>query len=348
MKPLYYQYAASRLLHWLGISRTPASWVARLSLILLCALPLIGMQYAISWGVAALLLGTFILLIKSQLRQIRLDYRDDIEHQVLIIGVGETTGLMTAIPEHIRGQRISYEIPQPLRALHHLLSVEERICEALHCQPPAGVRVVYAGQAPSPVAFLLGFYLGYTRIDAIMESQPASANPAQSWRLLDALDDGQRFETLGLELLQAGTPEATIVMTCGDVDALVQGLALDHPLIHMVLPGSASTLMSASKQICLANQFGAVLHALADHGVKTVHLRYAGPHSLLFNLGREYRRSHQLTMVLYAHEDGVAADWGIRIPASAREVAEIISADDELQSWSPAPFQERQACRLAS
>lgn len=350
MKPAFFKYALGQLLHGLVICRKPDSWMARLAFLLLCGLLagwiMLGMQSAIAWVFATLVLGVLILLAQSRLQQIRRDFREDIEHQVFIIGVGDTRGLLTAIPAHIRGQRVSYELPQPVLALRLLLGVEQRVTEAQHGQPATAIKVVYAGQAPSPIAFLMGFYLGYSRIDAIMESAPMQP---QAWQLLDALDDGVRFETRGLEQLKTGMPEVTLIMraheSATNEQTLAQSawLAPQHPVITMTLTGPAQACLSASKQICLANQFGAVLQALADHGVAAVHVHYAGPHSLLFNLGRQYRRLPQLTLLVYQSERCAEDSWGLRMPANANTLAELISAETNTreQAWPSSPPQVR-------
>lgn len=325
----YLKYALGRLLHGLVISRKPGSWLARLAFLLVAALLtgwiILGMQSAIAWVFATLVLVVLVLLAQSSLRQIRSDYRDDVEHQVLVIGVGDTPGLMSAIPSHIRGQRISYEVQHPLAALKQLLKVEQWVAEALHCQSPAAIKVVYAGNARSPVAFLMGFYLGHIRIDAIMDSVANSHN----WQLLDGGDDAARFEVQGLQQLATGVSDVTVIMRCEDdmSDASsTAGIDDEYPVLTLQLNGAASSLMSSSKQNCLANQFGALLQTLADHGVATVHMHYAGPHSLLFNLGRQYRHSPLPVLIVYAQEPEPEDSWGLRIPSSAHEPAEIVSS----------------------
>lgn len=337
MNILYIKYALGRVLSDLLFCRKADSWMVRLALLLITALLagwiILGMQSAIAWVFASLVLAVLLLLAQSSLRQIRKDFEEDIEQQVLVIGVGDTKGLITAVPAHIRGQRVSYELPHPTRSLNHLMSVEQKINEALHYQSSAGVKVIYAGQAPLPIAFLMGFYLGNTRIDAIMDKTASHG----SWQLLDALDDGAGFETHGLEQLKPGMREVTIMLHC---DGAGSGTSINdesarsshqYPngdiVVSMMLAGSTQDSLSASKQICLANQFAAVLHALADHGVATVHLHYAGPHSLLFNLGRQYRRLQQPAIIVYSLGNGLSEPWGLRIPASAHEAAKIIAAD---------------------
>lgn len=325
----YFKYALGRLLHGLLVSRKPGSWLVRLAFLLLCLMLagwiILGMQSAAAWMFSALVLAVLMLLAQSNLRQIRSDFREDIEHQVLVIGVGDTSGLLAAIPDHIRGQRISYELPQPLTALKQLLKVEQRVLEALHCQTATGIKVVYAAKAPAPIALLMGFYLGHIRIDAVMEATPFSYD----WQLLEGEDDAARFETLGLEHLQKGMRDVTVLMRCGE-DGMDQAMSSDlpYPVLTLQLTGAASSLMSASKQICLANQFAALLNALADIGVATVHLHYAGPHSLLFNLGRQYRHSPQPALIIYAEKSDTQESWGLCIPSSAYETAEMMAAGD--------------------
>ncbi|MGY1490302.1 SAVED domain-containing protein [Methylobacillus pratensis] len=276
----YLSHATHQLLEWALLSNRWSSWVFRISLMALIgimlsnALNLLGLAI----GIAALL--GLIVGFGSEIRKIDLDYRQNLLNHVLVLGVGREQGLMKSLPEHVTGQRCSYEIQD--YSLELLQAMKQRVQEASHCYGPETLKVVYGGNAPPHVAFLSGQILAEERIDLVMDWDEVS----QSWQPVDGGDDQVRFTVDGLEQL-SGASEIVLAVSCSRYipDAEIKSL-LHCPVVRLTLGDLASSLFSWNKQNCLANQFNALMKKLDAMGVEVVHMVYAGPHSLIFNFGK--------------------------------------------------------------
>lgn len=200
------------------------------------------------------------------------------------------------------------------------------------------VTVVYGGVAPIPATFLAGFLIDDDGDVRIMDWD----RERSCWRSLDAADDGERFEVVGLDTVPSGATEAAVAVNVSYVvrgEDVQKSLGGDVPLVQLSLPTiDKDNHWSDAKQRALAAQFLKVLKDLDNRGVRLVHLFVAAQNSVAFRLGQAYDQRNLPDAVINQYERSANPPhpWGVRLPTHGVDRPTIVSREPTVAMKGPA------------
>lgn len=300
-----------------------------------------------SGGASVLLLGTGLFglvliaigLVWEWLIQSRAAKRLE-KKRVLVVevrGLRDTRGtpLSAAVPAAIEGHRESLLIDlrqqrdgtmvDPETAVQRISLLPRDLQMRLAEGDRSDNTLVYGGLAPVPLTFLTGVLVDDETAVTVMDWDRHS----DRWRPLDAEDDLQRFDTLGLQHVAAGTSRVALAVSVSyHIDLPRIGEAIpEMPLVELRLQdGGSEAHWSQEKQAALAKQFFDVVVTLANRGVSEIHMFLAAPNSLVFTFGRRYDKRNLPRVIVYQYEKGhaIAYPWGIRMPVTGNGAAQVV------------------------
>lgn len=285
----------------------------------------------------------FIAVGRQELRERREALAERERRRVVVI---EQRGLQTrldspleqAVPPEFEGRRVPLVINHgPLSvtgvADRHALFEDAKqlrrdIARALADTPPGHVNIVYGGIAPVPMTFLAGVSLGDEGAVSVMDWD----RTAGLWRLLDGVDDGERFLPAKLNEVAQGTNEVMLAVSVSysvDMEGVLAA-ADGNPVVALRLPNPRiGNHWSAVKQHELINEFRGMLGEFGNRGIKRIHLFLAAPNSVVFQFGKNYDGRNMPELVVYQYErsSGWRFPWGIRMPCHGKPDPELVVND---------------------
>lgn len=213
------------------------------------------------------------------------------------------------------------QVVAPERAVQVVGELRGHIAHRMAGLARSDVSLVYGGVAPVPLAFLAGALMDDDgRLEQIYDWDRFAAR----WRLLDGVDDGQRFGITGLNDVPDMAPEVAVVVSVSyrvDIAAVQSTLGAVVPLVDMRLPDlDVSNHWAAAKQQALAQQFQAVLADLGNRGAGRVHLFIAAQNSVVFRLGTTYDGRTLPPVLVHQHQPRLTPPhpWAVEMPHAGR------------------------------
>lgn len=298
--------------------------------------------FSFSWGnglgpvafYTAFAIATFIIIIGVIIskRHAALELTEKQISRVIVVelrGLIDTSDspLIKAVPTKIAGRRESCLIDIRRLVAGSWPNISEALQELSHVQRQ--IRHIAAGSSREHITVVAGgvmqvsllFYAGVLLDDEgrVMVFEWERANG--KWEELNQPDSGRRFSIVGLEEVDAESPDVVVAVSASyQVDSVGIANTFPHiPVVHLRLPDPRpNTLMSGQMQDELARQFTTLMGELANKSVGTVHLILAAPASLCIRLGRAYDRRNMPNINCYQRErDQIPAyPWYVRIDAS--------------------------------
>ncbi len=294
-----------------------------------------GFAYA-SWGLAA----TATVFLAWGVGWFFHEAWRDRHRRVIVVelrGLRDTRGssLVDAVPRQLRGRRDSLlvdltqggdgVIGDPARAMARLGSLPVELANREGGTDRRDFAVAFGGLAPVPFTFLAGMLIDDEGEVFVMDWD----RYAERWRGLGGMDDGQRFEQMGLEDIASGVEEVVLAVSVSyrvELDGIRKKLP-GLPIVRLELPeGSADGHWAATKQEALAQTFLATAIGIANRGVRHVHLFLAAPSSLVFRFGRVYDRRNLPKVILYQYQrdEDPLFPWGVRMPTAGNALGEVV------------------------
>ena len=296
-----------------------------------------------SLGALMVVSGIFLIVVRklSESRQRKIRRVIVVEGTGLRDGVG--TPLERSVPQRILGQRILVpidlrqgvidgKIVNPEAALRSLSSLPKLVKQHEAGVDRGCVTVVYGGLTPVPFTFLTGMLLDDEREIEVLDWN----RHRERWQELNELDDGGRFEVIGLESGVGNTPTVALAVSVSYQVGMDAKKATGNqiPLIELRMPRVSSELhWSKEKQVALGCQFQEVVTRIKGMGVKRIHLFLAAPNSVVFRFGRLYDIRNFLNVVVWQYEGANSESpykWGILMPCSDEETGSIWPPDGSL------------------
>lgn len=295
-----------------------------------------GVGYVLTVGVLAL----GVLLIVFGAYRLCREFAAADRLRVIVIelrGLRDWNGspLVEAVPSRLRGKRESVVldlrqrvedgvIVSPSSALSGLQALRPRLNAIESGLDRRDIKHVLGGLAPVPFTFLLGVLVDDESPITIMDWD----RHLRRWRELSDADDGQRFSVEGMDI--AGGNESVILAISASYSVDIGGARSKvgpMPVVQMVLSGASTDAhWSAEKQQALARQFLDVAVRLGNAGVRTIHLFFAGPSSLVLRFGMTYDKRNLPNVVAYQYERGETPPfpWGVSMPVAGQTTAKIV------------------------
>lgn len=276
------------------------------------------------------------------------EWRDDDARRVMVVelrGLVDTSDrpLIGSLPRALPGQRVdclvnvrpflSVKPPQVTEALHELGHVRRQLRQLRAGTSRENVTVVAGGVMQVPLQFYTG---------TLMDDEGAVhlydwERTEKRWKALTEIDDGSRFKVTGLE--SAADAREVVLAVSASYQVAMEDIGVtfpDLPLVHLArekpLP---NTLWSEEAQAGLTQQFLQTLAALANTGVKTVHLILAAPAALSIRFGMAYDGRNMPELRCYQREADQFPPypWSIQMPKDGTPVQYLTTPEP---SVSPA------------
>ena len=346
------------LIEWLR-SRPPGLWLVRSGVVLLLAaaggwaltasVAIDGDAYGLRIGdrdlptvVLFLLVVVGIGLVGSGCIWIWHDQRRLSKRQVTVVEVRGLRDvvmdpLVDAVSRVMKGQVVPLfidlrqgivdgEIVDPAAALERLATLPVELAHREDGTGPRNSIVAYGGLAPVPMTFLTGMLIDDEGSLVVMDWDRHEA----CWRMLDAADDGQRFERMGIDSITDGTAEVTLAVSVSYRvrREVVKRKLTELPVVELCLAEvSSDRHWSKDKQVALGKQFFETAKSLGELGVGRIHLFLAAPNSVVFRFGQLYDRRNLPQIVVYQYDQRVESSypWGIQMPASGESQGELVT-----------------------
>ena len=269
------------------------------------------------------------------------DRADHDSKAVLVIeqrGLRDTTDtpLAGAVPRSIKGRRQPLVVDirdrikdgvvtDPETALDRVSGLPRMIEPYRNGKGSSDMVVAYGGLSPVPFTFLAGVLLDD-------ESQIVTLDwdrTSEAWRQLNADDDEDSFEVIGIEQISPGATEVAVAVSVSylvDSEAISKSLP-SLPIVELRLPRrSPDNHWSEAKQQRLAKQFLVTMIRIADSGAATIHLFLAAQNSVVFRLGRVYDKRNLPRILVYQYQKGRAVEhpWSIEMPVQDVEKPAVV------------------------
>lgn len=244
--------------------------------------------------------------------------------------------LVDAVPTSIEGTRdpLLVDIRERIRdgvvtapdaALERVVTIRRDLETRLSGRDRSDLDIIYGGLLPVPFTFLTGMLLDDEGRITVFDWDRGP----ETWRSLDGVDDGERFNTPVLP-----SPLGSEVVLVLSVSYRADLPAIERtfpgvPVVHLHLPTlSSDNHWSAQKQQALAQSFFETVKALGAGGVHHIRLVIAAQNSVVFRLGRIYdkRNLPDATVYQYERSSNPPYPWGVRLPTHGVERAKVIPA----------------------
>lgn len=269
------------------------------------------------------------------------EWTDGDARRVLVLelrGLVDTSDrpLLGSLPRSLPGLRrdclvnvrpyLSVKPPQVGEALKELEHIRRELRQLRGDTSRENVTVVAGGVMQVPLQFYVGTLLDDEGAVQLYDWERTE----KRWKTLTEPEDGSRFRITGLD----GTGDARDVVLAVSASyqiamADIAATFPDLPLVHMALENPLpNTLWSEADQAALAQQYLKTLGALANRGVKTVHLILAAPATLSIRFGMAYDGRNMPQLRCYQREAGQHPPypWSVLMPR-----------DDEPVKFLPTP-----------
>lgn len=236
--------------------------------------------------------------------------------------------LIQSVPAALNGKRLDMLVdvrrvltgssPNISEALEEIGDMRRTVRRARGDTARAHARVLAGGVMQVPLLFYVGVLFDDEGKVILMDWE----RTAGRWRELDAVDDGSRFRTDGLDAVVATSDvvlavSASYLASLADVAATFPGI----PVVHLALASpEPNSLWSEDTQVALTQQFLETMAALAGRGVETVHLVLAAPASLSMRFGMAYDYRNMPDLRCYQRERGHIPPypWSIQMPTATQ------------------------------
>ena len=316
-----------------------ASWVLDVSF------PFLGGQVDVSldsaggtpilliWALAIFGLSTFVVGIPWEIIRYRAEQRRLDRNEIIVIearGLRDTSGapLIDSLPSRFQGQRHPLfvdlrqqvkdgEIVEPEAALENLISLPTDLKRRENGYDRRDLTIVYGGLTPVPFTFLTGVLLDDEGMVFVMDWD----RHAESWRELNGVDDGKRFQAVGLDDLPNGTKEVALAVSVsyGVNSDDIRAQHCDMPIVELSLEdGSPDCHWSEEKQRALGREFLEMAISLGNRDVHRIHLFLAAQNSITFRFGRLYDKRNLPEIAVYQYKKNTLPPypWGVLMPVS--------------------------------
>lgn len=286
-------------------------------------------------SVTCLMCATWFAGLVMVVMTYRREWRDGDMRRVMVVelrGLVDTSDrpLIGSVPRALPGRRVdclinarpflSVRPPQVQEALQEMAHVRRQLRQLRADTPRENVIVVAGGVMQVPLQFYAG---------TLMDDEGAVhlydwERTEKRWKALTEIDDGSRFKATGLERA-TGAAEIVLAVSASyqvamaDIGVTFPGLPMVHLARENPLP---NTLWSEATQAGLTQQFLQTLAALANAGVKTVHLVLAAPATLSIRFGMAYDGRNMPALRCYQREAGQVPPypWSIQMPKDGTPV----------------------------
>jgi hypothetical protein len=230
------------------------------------------------------------------------------------------------IPVDLRQRVLDGVIIDPTVALSKITSLRNDLATREAGMDRRDFSYVAGGLAPVPLTFLTGILLDDETPIRFMDWD----RHARAWHSLDNPDDGKRFSVDGMSTLGGSIGEVVLAISASyAVDiANAQALFPNLPLVQMRIEGATATShLSASKQIALGRQFFDTCLELHAKGATKVHLFLAAPSSLALRFGTLYDKRNLPPVAVYQYEPGRPQPfvWAVEMPVAGVQQPRITS-----------------------
>lgn len=293
-------------------------------------------------SVTYLMCATWVVGLGMVVMTYRREWRDGDARRVMVVelrGLVDTSDrpLISSLPRALPGRRVdclvnarpflSVKPPQVPEALQELAHVRRQLRQLRADTSRENVTVVAGGVMQVPLQFYAG---------TLMDDEGAVhlydwERTEKRWKALTDIDDGSRFKVTGLESA-TGAREVVLAVSASyqvameDIGATFPELPLVHLARENPLP---NTLWSEAAQGGLTQQFLQTLAALANSGVKTVHLILAAPATLSIRFGMAYDGRNMPELRCYQREAGrfPPYPWSIQMPKDDTPVQYLLTPE---------------------
>ena len=257
---------------------------------------------------------------------------------VEVLGLRNTPpgDLAEAVPQSISGRRERLHIDlrqgvqdgttvSPSAAIEKLSNLPMQLSILQSDFDRSDIAVIYGGLAPVPLTFLAGVLMDDENHVHVLDWD----RHASLWRVLDGVDDHERFQVKGLESIVDGEREVVLAVSVSygiRLTTVTQELS-DVSVVQMSLESaSADNHWSKEKQEALGRQFLETVMRLGNEGVERIHLFLAAQNSVVFRLGRLYDWRNLPELIVYQYERAAAKPypWGVLMPTSGGKKAQIV------------------------
>lgn len=251
------------------------------------------------------------------------------KRRVIIIeqrGLRDTTDspLINYIPDSFQGQRVQLlndireriqdgKVSAPEVALEKICFIKRELESRIGRTDLSDIDIIYGGLFPVPFTFLTGMILDDENKIVAFDWDRIE----ESWRPLDAEDDGDRFIA---DYDSTHIKDEIVIAISISYRVDLENIKLsfpEKPVLHLHLAElSNNNHWSKDKQDALAYQFFEQVKNVMNKGVKKIHLIIAGQNSVVFRLGRMYDKRNLPDAIVYQYErsQNPAYPWGVRLP----------------------------------
>ncbi|MDO8279413.1 MAG: SAVED domain-containing protein [Burkholderiaceae bacterium] len=277
-----------------------------------------------------------VMMALTQLRE----QREADAQRVLVVelrGLVDTSdrSLLGSVPRTIPGRRIdclvnarpylSVNPPQVVEALNELQHIRRELRQTRGDTSRENVTVVAGGVMQVPLQFYAGTLFDDEGAVTLYEWE----RTGRTWKTLAEADDGSRFTITGLDGLEE-TDEVVLAVSASYQVSMpnIESTFPELPVVHMArenpLPNG---LWSEANQVALTQQFLQTLGALANRGVKAVHLVLAAPATLSIRFGMAYDHRNMPELRCYHREQDLVPPypWSIRMPKGGKPVEHLLT-----------------------
>lgn len=245
-------------------------------------------------------------------------------------GLRDTTGapLKDNIPRSIVGRREQLlvdirrsdgRILDPEDALQQIVRLPTSIAQFAAGIDRSDITYIAGGLAPVPFSFLVGVLLDDESSITLMDWD----RTRDCWRLLDEIDDGDRFVISGME--QVDQAEEIVLSVSisypTDLPSISQAF-LGQPVVSMILADIATDRhWSEIKQAALAQEFFDLIRKLCGKNIKRINLILAAPNSIVIRFGRIYDKRNLPPLTVWQYERGQVPKypWGVSMPVAGNK-----------------------------
>lgn len=283
---------------------------------------------------------TWLVGLVMVIRTFLQEQREADARRVLVVelrGLVDTSDrpLLGSIPRTVPGRRIdclvnarpylSVSPPQVGEALTELQHIRRELRQTRGDTSRENVTVVAGGVMQVPLQFYAGTLLDDEGAVTLYEWE----RTGRTWKALAEADDGSRFTIAGLDGLEEADEvvlavSASYQVSMPNIESTFPGLPVVHMARENPLPNG---LWSEASQVALTQQFLQTLGALANNGVKAVHLVLAAPAALSIRFGMAYdhRNMPELRCYQRDQEQVPPYPWSIRMPKGGKPVEHLLT-----------------------
>lgn len=252
--------------------------------------------------------------------------RDDDGSPLDQVILGKWEGQVTPVFIDLRN-RMDGRVIEPERALEEISAAHRSVLQHQKHIERSDLTTIYGGLTSVPYTFLTGVLFDDEGDICTYDWDRTQ----QSWRILEAADDGLAFEASGFENVTNTTEVVVALAVSYPINDDDLKSTFSCPVVRLTLDGiSSDAHWSQIKQNRLAQQFFEAVKKLSSQGVKRIHLVMAAPNSVVFTFGRRYDKRNLPELVVYQYERGntSAYPWGILMPVSGIVRPQILYGDN--------------------